>query len=183
MKFTLIHRKISSRSASSKSSRIRRVGLVISSLFMLLSLMLSACTESESDSPKPMTVTSDSSSSEVAFESLENDTSWQITAWEQGGVAVASLPAVEISVDLDNKQISGFSGCNNFGGSFTLAGEDITIGQLRSTQRSCEETIMNQEAQFLQAIQSVQRITSDGDQLILSYTVDQTENNLYFSRM
>ena len=150
---------------------------------MLLSLMLSACTESGSDPPKPMTVTSDGPSSEVTFEPIEDNTSWQITAWEQGGIGIASLPAVEISIDLDNKQISGFSGCNNFGGSFTLTGEQITIGQLRSTQRSCEETIMNQEAQFLQAIQSVQRITSDGDQLVLSYTVNQTENTLYFSRM
>ncbi|MBE9067678.1 META domain-containing protein [Leptolyngbya cf. ectocarpi LEGE 11479] len=131
-----------------------------------------------------MTVSSDTSSSTPPLELAENNTSWQITAWEQGGTALTSLPPAEISVDLDAQQISGFSGCNSFGGSFTLADEgEITIGPLRSTQRGCDQAVMEQETQFLEAMQSVNQIRAEENQLILSYTANQTENTLYFSRM
>ena len=157
--------------------------LAVGSFLISLSLMLSACTQSEVISSESMTESSDNPPTTNSFEPIETETSWQITAWEQQGVAVNNLPAAEISINLDARRISGFGGCNNFGGPLTLTDEQITIGPLRSTQRSCDETIMNQETRFFQAIQSVQRVTSTGNQLILSYTVDQSENNLYFSQM
>lgn len=157
------------------------ISLTLSSCLLILSLMLSACATSDANSSESMTVSSDPSSSTRPD---ENNTSWQITAWEQGGRALTSLPTVELSIDLEAQQISGFSGCNSFGGSFTLAdGGEIAIGPLRSTQRGCDQAVMEQETQFLEAIQSANQIRAEENQLILSYTLDQTENNLYFSRM
>mgnify|MGYP001794831600 CR=1 FL=1 len=170
-------------------SRRLKVGTFFraSGCLLILSLMLSACNESEANSSDPMTVSSGSASSTSPIELAANTTNWQITAWEQDGVALTSLPPVEISIDLEAQKISGFSGCNNFGGSFTLVDDEVTVRQLRSTQRGCEQAVMEQEVKFLEAIAAVNHIKAEENQLILSYSLDQadgqTGNNLYFSRM
>lgn len=168
-------------------SRLLRAGTLLraSGCLLVLSLIISACNDSEANSSDPMTVSSGSSTPPP--ELAANNTNWQITAWEQNGVALTSLPPVEIAIDLEAQKISGFSGCNNFGGSFTLVDDEVTVRQLRSTQRGCEQAIMEQETKFLEAIAAVNHIRAEENQLILSYSLEQTDdqtgNNLYFSRM
>ena len=154
----------------------------VSGFLLLLSLMLSACDQPDADSPGS-TTSSNTSAPDTILMEADEETAWQLEAWEIGEVSVASVPALKISIDLDAQQISGFSGCNNFGGSFTTSGEAVRVTQLRSTQRGCEQTVMEQESQFLKAIQAVEQIQMEEGQLVLLSTVDQTPNTLYFSRL
>jgi heat shock protein HslJ len=54
-------------------------------------------------------------------------------------------------------QVSGKSGCNNFFGSYTLAGSDLSFpGPLGSTMMMCEEAAMQVEQDFIARLESAQ---------------------------
>jgi len=42
-----------------------------------------------------------------------------------------------ISINSAKKSIGGYSGCNTFGGEFTVTNDKITLGDLMATQRGC----------------------------------------------
>lgn len=63
-------------------------------------------------------------------------------------------------------QLSGSTGCNRYFASYTVDGEKLTIGQGGSTMMACEPTeLMQQEADFLAALQNAATFTITGDQL------------------
>ncbi|MCS6846640.1 MAG: META domain-containing protein [Anaerolineae bacterium] len=98
-------------------------------------------------------------------------TNWVVTGYNNGKQAVVGvLEGTELAVSFGaDGRVSGSSGCNNFTGSFTQTGDAIEIGPLASTAKMCAnpEGIMEQEAQFLQAMQSAKVIQLDGDRLTL----------------
>lgn len=61
--------------------------------------------------------------------------------------------------------VNGFSGCNNFTGSFELNDDNISL-QLAATQRACMEG-MDTEQALLQALNKVNRYEIAGDSLVL----------------
>jgi len=95
-------------------------------------------------------------------------TQWQVTAYNNGRDAVTSpLLGTDITVQFeDDNQVSGSGGCNDFFGGFTTGGDGtIAIGPLGSTRRACEEPagVMEQEAEFLAALQSAATYTVEGN--------------------
>ncbi len=98
-------------------------------------------------------------------------TSWVVTGYNNGKQAVVSvLQGTELNVSFGaDGRVSGNAGCNNFTGSFTQMGDAIEIGPLVSTAKMCADPAgaMEQEAQFLQAMQSAKVIQLDGDRLTL----------------
>jgi heat shock protein HslJ len=85
-------------------------------------------------------------------------TSWQATAYNNGNQAVVGvLQGTILTVSFDKGgQLAGNAGCNQYSGAYTVNGEQITVGPLASTMMMCDEPegIMDQEAQFLAALQS-----------------------------
>ncbi|MFN6537094.1 MAG: META domain-containing protein [Nostoc sp. EkiNYC01] len=155
-----------------------QTGFVLSIVGVALtsSLTLLACTKSSS-TQSPTMSSQRPPQSRVALE----NSSWRLEHWERQGSAVALVPQTELSLDFKGNQVNGFGGCNRFGGSFKLVGEQLSLGTLDSTQKSCDPAVMNQEAQFLSALQSVSRITSDASgRLLLFYTLNAHEGVLYF---
>jgi heat shock protein HslJ len=65
--------------------------------------------------------------------------------------------------------LSGNSGCNTFSGTFKLDGNQITIGPLASTMMMCSDPagVMDQEAQYLAALQSAATYQIEGNVLEL----------------
>ncbi|MCB0106650.1 MAG: META domain-containing protein, partial [Caldilineaceae bacterium] len=101
-------------------------------------------------------------------------TSWQLTAL---GTADSEMPVVAGStVTLEfsaNGQAGGNTGCNSFGGDYTVDGENVTFGGLVSTLMACADAnVMDQEEQYLDALNSADRFALDGDQLTIWYGND-----------
>jgi len=82
-------------------------------------------------------------------------TQWQVVAFNDGQQAV--IPVLEDSTllavfDADDG-ISGQGGCNTFTGGYSRVGANgLEIGELAQTLMACDQPIMDQETQFLQAL-------------------------------
>jgi heat shock protein HslJ len=61
--------------------------------------------------------------------------------------------------------LGGSGGCNSYGGPYTVDGDQITIGPLASTMMACAEEIMDQEIQYLAALESAATFSVSGVQL------------------
>lgn len=56
-----------------------------------------------------------------------------------------------VTVNFEAARVQGFSGCNQFTGSYTLDGERLVLGTLVGTMMACPEPEMSVENQFLKA--------------------------------
>lgn len=84
---------------------------------------------------------------------------WQVE--DVDGQRLVDNSHITISVTGEGN-IAGTSGCNGYGGNFTIDGEGkITIGPLVGTMMACAEPLMKQEHAFLQALSSVNRFRID----------------------
>jgi heat shock protein HslJ len=97
--------------------------------------------------------------------------SWLANSYNNGKEAVVSLiDGSEITLDFAaDGQLSGVSGCNNYTGGYTVDGDKIKIGPLASTQMFCDqpEGVMDQEAQYLAALESAATYHIEGGRLEL----------------
>lgn len=143
---------------------------------LAISSALLACSTSLSNQLPPM-------SSEISQPSpavLQNSY-WRLERWEREGSAVALVPQAAVSLHFQDQQVDGFAGCNNFAGSFNLTNNQLSIGALDATQKGCAAPVMNQENQFLSALQSASRYSLDtSGRLSLFYGSDASEGVLYF---
>lgn len=82
------------------------------------------------------------------------DGTWNATGVNNGNGGVASLVAdTEITAIFSAEgAISGNSGCNTYGGDYTVDGSTIAISQLISTMMACDDPIMEQERAYLTAL-------------------------------
>ncbi|MCB0086132.1 MAG: META domain-containing protein, partial [Caldilineaceae bacterium] len=101
-------------------------------------------------------------------------TSWQLTGL---GTTDTQTPLVaDSTVTLEfgtNGQVGGNAGCNSFGGSYTVDGETIMFSELISTLMACaDNNVMEQEQQYLAALNSADRFAVNGDQLTIWYDND-----------
>lgn len=84
---------------------------------------------------------------------------------------VAFDPAV-MSVNAifgEDGQVSGNSGCNQYGGAYTLDGDTIRFGALMTTLMACDESVMNVEAAFTAALAGASTWTINGNMLEIVY--------------
>jgi heat shock protein HslJ len=73
----------------------------------------------------------------------------------------------DLVIDTAKKAIGGYSGCNSFGGKFTVTKENIKIGELMATQRGCLESI---ESRYFENLRRVNRYKVSQDSLKLYAT-------------
>ncbi len=93
---------------------------------------------------------------------------WDVTSFVNAdGEMIESIPGAEPTVRMEDGQIGGSGSCNNYFGSYTLDGDQLTIEQVGATMMACPEPLMNQETAFLAALESVASYTLDGDTLTL----------------
>ena len=74
-------------------------------------------------------------------------TSWLVVSLEDK----ASLSGIEMTAVFDTGKLHGFSGCNQFGGSYTVIGDRIRISELQSTLMAClsPQGAMDQEQKYM----------------------------------
>ena len=92
---------------------------------------------------------------------------------------------VTITINYADKTISGYSGCNNFSGSFTEENGSIKIGPLASTKKMCPD--ISDETMLFKALANTEKITvesntlelmnSIGESILKASTNEKAENN------
>ncbi|MBR1368938.1 hypothetical protein RJ53_05220 [Methanocalculus chunghsingensis] len=96
-------------------------------------------------------------------------TTWQLSTLYVDGSASPVLPNTTITVRFDEDTIAGSAGCNQYFGSYSLVGSEISIGTIGSTLMYCGEPgVMDQEALYLSLLGDADVIAADEENLTLS---------------
>lgn len=107
--------------------------------------------------------------------------SWRLANMTQPPFPTPMLPVGDLTADFANGRVSGSGGCNRFNGSYTAKGNQLKIGPLASTFKACEETTMQQETNFLKAMQAATRYQVNQDGLQIFYKNEDGEGVLRFT--
>jgi heat shock protein HslJ len=98
-------------------------------------------------------------------------TNWIVTGYNNGNQAVVSpLVGTELTVAFGaDGRVTGNAGCNNYFGPYTQEAGKIDIGPLASTLKACLDPagVMDQEMQFLEALQQAATYNLDANTLDL----------------
>ena len=97
------------------------------------------------------------------------DTSWTLNTVVGTGGTASSVPTgvtATITFAADGK-VTGNTGCNSFGGTATVTGNQITFGDLASTRRACIGAAGSIEADVLRVLDGTATYRIEGDRLIL----------------
>jgi heat shock protein HslJ len=97
-------------------------------------------------------------------------TAWRVTGYNNGRQAVVGVLAgtsVTLAFSPEGRA-TGLAGCNNFNAAYASDGAKLTIGPAAATRRMCAEPgVMEQEQQFLKALETVATARFEGERLEL----------------
>jgi heat shock protein HslJ len=118
---------------------------------LMISLAISACSAQNTEEPAASLIGS-----------------WKLTSY---GPASSPVPAVEdteagITFNEDGT-VAGNSGCNGFGGNYTVEGDQVTFSEIVSTLIACEEPLMSQEEAVLRVLTETASYAIEGNTLTL----------------
>lgn len=98
-------------------------------------------------------------------------TLWEVTGYNNGQGGFSSVIAgTEITAAFGtNGSLTGFSGCNNYATTYSVEGNNISIGQVATTMKFCAEPqgVIEQENAYGAALQAASTYEIEGDSLTL----------------
>jgi len=156
------------------SYRMKTLAVCVCICAFLL-ILVSGCTSPPATKPATMTPTAiPATINQTPVPTALTDPAllgtWYLKAiGEQGGTAPVQVMNSQIAAIFNGQNISGFSGCNNYGGPYTLTGQvlpdgkGITIGPLTSTLMYCADTAKT-ETTYLQILQAAKSYTVNVNQ-------------------
>jgi heat shock protein HslJ len=94
---------------------------------------------------------------------------WRLTAYGNEDEPSKPLDNTAITADfnVEEKKITGNSGCNRFFGSYEAEGSNISFSPMGSTRMACETPLMDQESVFLGILQNVKSFSIEEKVLTL----------------
>ncbi|MGB8435379.1 MAG: META domain-containing protein [Burkholderiales bacterium] len=93
--------------------------------------------------------------------------SWRLSGLtDKGSQNLAALPR-PVTARFEAGRVSGYSGCNNFVGSYKVDGDGLILGQLAGTMMACPEPQTAIESAFRAAFWGTVRYSIRADQLTL----------------
>jgi heat shock protein HslJ len=111
------------------------------------------------------------SSKKTAVNSFSlTDTHWRLIELMGSPIpaTMTSMNEVTLQLTKEGNRVSGFSGCNTYGGSFTTSDHtNISFSQMLSTMKACPSN-MDLESAFLKMLQEVDNYTIKGNVLSLN---------------
>lgn len=76
--------------------------------------------------------------------------SWKLSSYGSASAPVPAAEGIEAGITFnEDSTVVGTSGCNGFGGNYTVEGDQVTFSEIVSTLIACEEPIMSQEEAVL----------------------------------
>jgi len=98
-------------------------------------------------------------------------TAWLVTGYNNGRQALVSvLKGTELTMEFSaDGRVAGSAGCNRYTGSFKQDGKALSFGPAAATRRMCVEPegVMEQEQQFLKALETVATARHEADRVEL----------------
>lgn len=98
-------------------------------------------------------------------------TRWEVVNFNNGSALVSLIDGTRITIEFgQDSRVTGNSGCNTYFAPYQVDGSSITIGQPGGSQQLCSEPegIMEQEAEFLNALPTSATFRIDGNMLEMS---------------
>lgn len=93
--------------------------------------------------------------------------SWRLGALSGEGPEIPAGLSRPVTARFEAGRVTGFSGCNNFTGSYTIDGDRVTLGGLATTMMACPEQETAFERAFHEAFSGTLRYSIRADQLSL----------------
>jgi heat shock protein HslJ len=94
-----------------------------------------------------------------------DDVTWTLKSFDSiaGPQPIIENTNISLSIDMQNMQLDGMGGCNNYSADFVLddANHNMTISNIISTQLACNEpgNIMQQEQRYFSILEQIQFFT------------------------
>lgn len=107
-------------------------------------------------------------------------TDWRLVSFGPSGAEASLVAGTTVTLRFgEDGRANGSTGCNSYGGTYQVRGDNISFGRLVSTRRACLDQNANQQEQrFLSALEAANRFRLSSDRLtILS---DRGRNALNF---
>ena len=100
--------------------------------------------------------------------SLEG-TLWQLTGYNDGRGVTSLVLGSEITATFDGEKVAGTAGCNSYTASYTIDGDEISVGPAAGTRMACMEPegVMEQESAYLAAVSEAATYELGRDRLTL----------------
>jgi len=155
-------------------------------VFVVVTVIISGCT-----SPQPVsqpTVTPTPAATPVATTAPPTvpaalTQKWIVTTMGISGGSAITYPTAQISLTFNQDwTLSGYGGCNNYNGPFTLTGLTtpkglgMTVGPLVTSKQFCE-AYSQQENMYLAILQDAMAYNVNNNQLVIT---DRTMNTLVY---
>ena len=98
-------------------------------------------------------------------------THWQLVSFDTTDSETPVVEDSQITIHFDTDgQVNGSAGCNSYGGVYRVEQGQLTIDEVVSTLMACtDNAIMDQETQFLTALQTTGAFELNGDRLLIHY--------------
>jgi heat shock protein HslJ len=94
---------------------------------------------------------------------------WKLTSFGSGDVVSSVLADVEAGLTFnEDGTVTGASGCNEFGGGYTVEGNQITFKEIVSTLKLCDTPLMGQEEAMQQVLTDMATYQIDGNTLTIT---------------
>lgn len=93
---------------------------------------------------------------------------WRLTAPNDQSIGLGGTEMRPVTARFENGRISGFSGCNQFMGGYTLNRDSVVIGSLAGTLMACSEPQMALEKAVMGTLTGTLRYAITGDRLTLT---------------
>ena len=107
-------------------------------------------------------------STKTAVDGIEG-TTWKLKTLEGQDMSTLKLDReVSFMLNKEDNRVSGFSGCNNMMGSYTLEeGNRIKFSQMASTMMACPDGVFN-ESEFLKVFEQADNYTINNNELSIN---------------
>jgi heat shock protein HslJ len=94
---------------------------------------------------------------------------WKLISYGTADVASSALADVEANLTFnEDGSVTGTSGCNEFGGQYTVEADQITFNEIVSTLKLCDTPLMDQEEAMQQVLNGTATYTIEGNTLTLT---------------
>jgi len=94
-------------------------------------------------------------------------TNWQLVRIRGEALALEEGRYPRIKIDQDSQSISGFTGCNNFSGNYSMENDKLTLGELAMTMMACPGD-GEIEKRFMETLQQAQSFAIEDGSLVLA---------------
>jgi heat shock protein HslJ len=95
--------------------------------------------------------------------------SWKLTSYSRADVLTPAVTDTEAGLTFkDDGTVTGSSGCNGLGGSYTVEDDKITFSEITSTLMACDDPRMAQEGAVHQVLTDTATFKIEGNTLTLT---------------